>query len=341
VRAATAPRVGSLRRRLLAVEAAGGRFDDESTVDLVARFEPGDLLVLNDSATLPASVSATTPRGGRLEVRLAEAPRDGEGAAVLFGEGGWRQATERRPPPPMLPVGTPLRLGRGLDAEITSISPLSPRLVNLRFAPRGTGLASALYRLGRPIQYSYLSRDLALAEVQTPYAGRPWSVEPPSAGFPLTLDVLGSLRRRGVALAWLTHGAGLSSTGDAALDAALPLPERFDLPAGTVEAIGDARARGGRVVAAGTTVVRALEGAFALRGRLEAGEGTTSLVIGPSFVRRVVDGILTGVHEPGTSHHALLQAFAPEPLLARALSHAEEEGYLLHEFGDSCLVMAA
>ncbi|HEV8268654.1 MAG TPA: S-adenosylmethionine:tRNA ribosyltransferase-isomerase [Thermoanaerobaculia bacterium] len=341
MRAASAPRVSPLRRRLLAVDASGGRFDDTSTADLVERFEPGDLLVLNDSATLPASFSATTARGGRLEVRLAEAPRDGEAAAVLFGEGGWRQATERRPPPPILPAGTPLRLGGGLDAEIASISPLSPRLVRMRFAPRGSALVSALYRLGKPIQYSYLSRELALADVQTPYAGRPWSVEPPSAGFPLTPDVLRSLRRRGVALAWLTHGAGLSSTGDAALDAALPLPERFDLPAGTVEAIGDARSRGARVVAAGTTVVRALEGAFALRGRLEPGEGTTSLVIGPGFVRRVVDGILTGVHEPRTSHHALLQAFASEPLLSRALAHAEEKGYLLHEFGDSCLVLAA
>jgi S-adenosylmethionine:tRNA ribosyltransferase-isomerase len=124
------------------------------------------------------------------------------------------------------------------------------------------------------------------------------------------------------------------------LDAALPLPERFDIPAETVAAVRRTRAAGGRVVAVGTTVVRALEGsANAGGGRLQTGEGLTSLRVDRHFRPRVVDGVLTGVHQPGETHFDLLQAFAPEPLLRRALAHAEQTGYLAHEFGDSCLIL--
>jgi S-adenosylmethionine:tRNA ribosyltransferase-isomerase len=152
--------------------------------------------------------------------------------------------------------------------------------------------------------------------------------------------VLSEARRRGIGLVSLTHAAGLSSTGDPGLDAALPLPEAFDIPADTVRAVERTRAARGRVVAVGTTVVRALEGAWeAGGGRLRAGEGRTSLRIDGRFQPRVVDGLLTGVHQPGESHFELLQAFAPEPLLRRALAHAESEGYLAHEFGDSCLIL--
>ena len=143
-------------------------------------------------------------------------------------------------------------------------------------------------------------------------------------------------------VASLTHAAGLSSTGDDALDAMLPLPERFDLPAATVRAIADAQRRGGRVVAVGTTVVRALEGCARLHGgELVPGEGTTDLRIDARFRPRVVDGLLTGMHGIGSSHRELMQAFAPEPLLGRAWAHAEERGYMDHEFGDVCLVMPA
>ena len=162
----------------------------------------------------------------------------------------------------------------------------------------------------------------------------------PSAGRPLAWHVLDGLRARGVALARLTHAAGLSSTGDAALDAALPLPERFRVPEETVRAIGETRRSGGRIVAVGTTVVRALEGSALLHGgELRAGEGITDLVVGPGFRPRVADGLLTGLHERGASHFSLLGAFAPRELLERAYAHAEREGYTCHEFGDSSLVL--
>ena len=204
----------------------------------------------------------------------------------------------------------------------------------------GAALWEALYRSGRPVQYAHVAAPLALWDVTTGYAARPWAAEAPSAGLCLRAEVLAGLREAGVALATLTHAAGLSSTGDPALDAALPLPERSALPARTVDAVVRARAAGGRVVAVGTTVVRALEGrALQGGGVLRAGEGVTDVLLGPGFRRAVVDGLLTGVHEPGSSHFALLQAFAPEALLRDALGLAEARGFLGHELGDAMLVL--
>jgi S-adenosylmethionine:tRNA ribosyltransferase-isomerase len=212
----------------------------------------------------------------------------------------------------------------------------------LRFDRDGGALWSALYRLGRPIQYSYLRGPLALWHVQTPYGARPWAVEMPSAGRPLRLPLLRDLRERGVRLARLSHAAGLSSTGDLALDAVLPLPEHTDIPAATVEAVLRAKREGGRVVAAGTTVVRALEGRTSERpGSLRPGPGLTRLRVGPSHALRVVDGLLTGLHQPGESHFEMLQAFAPKGLLERAIDHAGRSGYRSHEFGDLSLILAA
>ena len=125
----------------------------------------------------------------------------------------------------------------------------------------------------------------------------------------------------------------------AAIDAALPLAERFDIPAATVRAVAETRARGGRVIAVGTTVVRALEGAASKAGGLRAGPGETDLMITPAFRPRVVDGILSGAHAAHESHFSLLAAFAGPALLAAAAAHAERAGFLTHELGDSMLVL--
>jgi S-adenosylmethionine:tRNA ribosyltransferase-isomerase len=138
----------------------------------------------------------------------------------------------------------------------------------------------------------------------------------------------------------LTHAAGPSSTGDPALDARLPLPEAYEIPEGTAAAVGDARARGSRVVAAGTTVVRALESAWS-GGRVRAGAGVARLRLDAAHALRAVDALLTGMHEPGSSHFALLTAFAPAEVLERAHAAAEAAGYRAHEFGDSMFVCAA
>jgi S-adenosylmethionine:tRNA ribosyltransferase-isomerase len=325
--------------RLLHIAPASGRLFDKRVEELPSLLREGDLLVVNDAATLPAALHGRTEAGAVVELRLLSREVDGTWVGVLFGAGDWRMRTEERPLPPPAPAGTRLVLGM-LDATVVEVLPASPRLLRVAFEAQGAALWAGLYRSGRPVQYSYLEGPLALWHLQTAYAARPWAVEAPSAGLPLTWSVLLALKRRGVHLASLTHAAGLSSTGDAALDAALPRPERFDIPAATVEAIHATHERSGRVVAVGTTVVRALEGQAARHaGTLLPGEGVTDLLLGPGFIPRVVQGLLTGMHEPTASHYALLQAFAPLPLLREATQRAEALGYLGHEFGDACLLL--
>jgi S-adenosylmethionine:tRNA ribosyltransferase-isomerase len=339
---ATWPREGQSATRLLIVDPAAGTWRDALLDDLARLLHPGDLLVVNDAGTLPASFTGTA-RGSVVEIRLAGPPSDRGGLglwpAVVFGPGSWRERTEDRPAPPPLRPGDRVDLGP-IVAEVVEVSSLSPRLVSLRFDREGAALWSALFGAGRPVQYSYVRDALPLWHVQTPYAGRPMAVEMPSAGRPLRLPLLRALRDRGVRLARVTHAAGLSSTGDPAIDAALPLPERSEVPEATAQAVARAKAEGGRVVAVGTSVVRALESAWdAAAGRLQAGARTATLRVGPGYAARIVDGLLTGVHEPGESHFDLLQAFAPPPLLEAAVAHARSAGYLGHEFGDSSLVL--
>ena len=347
--------------RLLVIDPAapeGAGLRETRTPALPELLAPGDLLVVNDAATLPASLRGTDENGRPIEVRLIAARggwrADGGApsqlrfsplrfAAVLFGAGDWHTRTEDRPPPPELAEGERLRFG-ALRATVGPHATLSPRLVELRFDGDGDALWAALYKEGRPVQYAHLAHDLPLWAVQTVYATRPWAFEMPSAGRPLSWEILLALRRRGVRWASLTHAAGLSATGDPAIDAALPLPEAYEIPAATARAVAETRARGGRVVAVGTTVVRALEGAAQQHdgergGSVRAGRGETDLRITPSFRPRVVDGILSGAHAAHESHFQLLAAFAGSDLLEAAASHAERAGFLTHELGDSMLVL--
>jgi S-adenosylmethionine:tRNA ribosyltransferase-isomerase len=328
VRPRAARRLVTLARRDGAV--AHARLDDLPTL-----LAPGDLLVVNDAATLPASLAVVLPSGASAELRLVRARDSGSRwQAVLMGAGDWRTPTELRPPPE--PVTAPSELlVAGLPALILEVSPRHPRLIEIALLADVDTVWSTIYRRGRPIQYAHVPEPLALWSVQTPFAARPWAVEAPSAGLPLDWELLTALRARGVALAALSHGAGLSSTGDAALDAALPLPERYEVPPPTAQALTATRARGGRVVAVGTSVVRALESAAA-NG---AAAGETDLVIGPGYRLNAVDGLLTGLHEPTASHFALLQAFAPRARLDAAYAEAERAGYLGHEFGDANLIL--
>ena len=335
----TATAVHQTPGRLLHVDLRRGMLSDTSIDSLPELLRPEDLLVVNDAATLPASLHGTG-RGEPIELRLAGEGADGTWHAVAFGAGDWRTPTESRPPPPTLAPGDALHLGPGLRARVVSRFELSPRLLQIRFETRPDGFWSALYRNGRPVQYSYEAAPLALARVQTPYAARPWASEMPSAGRPLRLELLARLRARGVRVAWLTHAAGLSSTGDAGLDAALPLPERYEILPSTVAAVAGARRRGGRVVAVGTTVVRALEGAARSGGGdLRPGSGVTDLRIGRGFEPRVVNGLLSGIHGRDSSHFALLSAFLPGAFAMLYSLHVIAGRYRGHEFGDSTLVL--
>jgi S-adenosylmethionine:tRNA ribosyltransferase-isomerase len=326
-------------RRLLHLDPRSGARHDLHVGDLPGLLRAGDLVVVNDAATLPASFAGRTADGTELEVRLAGANEDATWTAVLLGAGDWHQRTEDRPPPPALDVGAHIAFGPGLAARVAGVSALSPRLVTLAFTSAGSTLWSAFYRLGRPVQYSYLRGALALWDVQPFFASRPWAYEPASAGLALSAQVMDAVRGAGAAVASVTHAAGLSSTGDPAIDAALPLRERYDVPEATVRAIEDARRAGGRVLAIGTTVVRALEGAAANGEGLTGGEGWTSIRIGRGFRPRVVDALFTGLHQRGESHFELLRAFAADASLEAALDHADRAGYLTHEFGDAMVVI--
>jgi S-adenosylmethionine:tRNA ribosyltransferase-isomerase len=340
---ATWPRDEPLDERLLVVDGGARSVSDARMRDLPSSLRAGDVLVVNDAATVPASFRARRSRGGPadvVEVRLlARGSDDATWRAVLFDDRDWRTRTEDRLPPPRLEAGERLVVAGDLGATVLAVDPLSPRLVTLRFHQDGAELWSALYRHGRPVQYAHLASPIPLWAVQAPFASRPWAVEQPSAGRPLCWRLISSIRARGVEVAWLTHAAGLSATGDAALDAALPLPERSDIPQATVDAVARAKRIRARVVAVGTTVVRALEGRAARHeGLLVAGEATTALIVGPSHRLRVADGLLTGLHDPAASHYQLLRAFVPRDLLDEAYAHAERASYVSHEFGDSSLI---
>ncbi|HJL16372.1 MAG TPA: S-adenosylmethionine:tRNA ribosyltransferase-isomerase [Sandaracinaceae bacterium LLY-WYZ-13_1] len=321
-------------QRLLHVDLVERRLTHHAFDALASLARPGDAWVLNDAATLPASLAGTVGERS-VELRLAGRRASGRWRAILFGEGSWRDDTDARPPPPALAPGDGIDLGAGLSAVVTAVDARAARLLEVRFEPAGDAFWRALYALGRPIQYRYLRRALTLGELQTAFAARPWAVELPSAGRPLTAARVAALRAAGAEVHTLTHAAGPSATGDATLDARLPLPERYELSEATARAVGDALDAGRRVVAVGTSVTRALEGAVRRHGRLRPGVDETDLRIGPTTERRVVDALLTGAHDPSSSHHALLRAFAPAELLRRALGESRRRGYLAHELGDS------
>ena len=221
-------------------------------------------------------------------------------SAVVFGEGDFHIRTEDRPLPPPLAPGDRLALGP-LEAEVLRTLG-HPRLVEIRFAGDADAVSAGIARHGRPVQYAHLAEPLALWDVWTRIAGPPVAFEPPSAGFVLDWQLLDVLRRRGIGFATLTHAAGLSSTGDPALDARLPFDEPYRLPASTVAAICAAKARGGRVVAIGTTVARALEHAAARAGGLRAGNGIATNRLGraqlPARRRRARQRHARAGHEP-------------------------------------------
>lgn len=303
---------------------------------------PGDLVVANDAATLPASLRGEhRPTESPIEVRLAGRPslaRDDvrEFAAIVFGEGDFHMRTEDRPPPPPLAAGDRLALGP-LSATVLKLLN-HPRLIRLGFDGAPDAIWAGLARHGRPIQYAHVPEPLALWDVWTAIAGPPVAFEPPSAGFALTWKTLSAMRERGIGFATLTHAAGISSTGDDALDARLPFDEPYDIPSTTAFAIERARLEGRRVVAVGTTVVRALEHAAGPDGRVHAGSGLADQRIGPETPLRIVDAILSGVHEPGTSHYQLLRAFTDDTTLDLMLEAMAAHDFRAHEFGDSVFI---
>jgi S-adenosylmethionine:tRNA ribosyltransferase-isomerase len=304
---------------------------------------PNDLVIANDAATLPASLTGVHQQTGKpIEVRLAGRssldPMDIKRfSAIVFGEGDFHLRTEDRPLPPPLRSDDTLVLGP-LRAIIEKLLG-HPRLISLLFDGTADQIWAGLASHGKPIQYSHMQTSLELWDVWTRIAGPPVAFEPPSAGFILDWHVLSEIREHRADFETITHAAGISSTGDEDLDHLLPFDEPYHIPEATAKAVEITRRRGGRVIAVGTTVVRALEAAATEDGHLRSGDGVAKGRIGPTTRLRVVDAILSGTHEPGTSHYELLRAFLEDSTLERATAELIAHDYKTHEFGDSVLIL--
>jgi S-adenosylmethionine:tRNA ribosyltransferase-isomerase len=311
--------------------------------DLASVLLPGDLVVVNTSGTLPAAVRASraSPAAAGLSVHfstplpdgtwLAELRAPANGATAPFGGGTPGMVID-------LPGG----------ARLTLAARVTGRLWRARLS---TAVIPYLLRHGTPIRYSYVAHDWPIDAYQTVFATRPGSAEMPSAGRPFTAELVTRLVARGVTVAPITLDTGVSSLEGGEP----PYPEPYDVPPSTARLVNLTRRSGGRVIAAGTTVVRALEtaardgfdrgrdpggnGAAGGEGPVVASAGWTDLIVSPRRALRAVDGLLTGLHEPRSSHLLMLEAFAGPELLRRCYAAALERGYLWHEFGDVHLLL--
>jgi len=263
-----------------------------------------------------------------------------EKIGFVFGSGDWQLPTESRTKIPTLKSGDRLCFGAGLQAEIVGHSAESERFVEIKFLAGEADLLHKIYQAGRLIQYSYHQQELDLWDGQTIFAGKPIALEAPSASFMLTWEMVLDLQNQGVQVVPLMHSAGISSTGEERLDALLPLPEYYDIPEESAAVINRAKQEKRRVIALGTSVTRALESAADGDGNVRPGNGIATMLLTPSYQRKIVTGLVTGMHEDGTSHLQLLQSFAPWKLIENAYSKAKQLGYLWHEYGDSCLIFA-
>lgn len=294
--------------------------------DELPRFlSAGDLLVVNTSATLPAALAGRL-NGRAVELRLSTPAGDGRWVIEL--------REEDLSPFPRPPIGARVELPGRAHAELLARYASSERLSVARLC-LDAPLGEYLRRHGAPIRYAHLQPARPIEAYQTVFALEPGSVEMPSAGRPFTPELVTELVARGVLVAPVTLHAGVSSLelGEA------PSPERYRVPGPTARLIDAVRGWGGRVVAVGTTVVRALETVAGPDGTVTPGEGWTDLVVTPARGLRAVDGLLTGWHEPESSHLQLLEAAAGARLLARSYRAARAHGYRWHEFGDSHLIL--
>jgi len=313
------------RVRLLVVDRAAGRVRHSRFDRLPELLGPGDVLVVNTSRVLPAAVRASRASGEPVQLRPC-VRRRGEWDAL---------AVQVAPPHANVPLaaGETVHVGEAA-LRVLGRRPDIPLLWRLELDVADD--LELILRHGEPIRYSYVPEPVALDAYQPVYAGRPGSAESPSAGLPFSWELLREVRRRGAGIADLVLHTGLSSYQDDAFDLEHHLFEEwFELGQRTADAVNAAR----RVIAVGTTVVRALETAAGEDGQVRATRGWTRLAIGPETRLRAVDALLTGMHEPEASHFDLLRAFLPASLLGRAYREAIAAGYLWHEFGDAALIV--
>lgn len=318
--------------RLLVSRTAAAELSDQTFTELPDLLLPGDLVVVNNSATIPAAVcvASATTEISQLTVHFSTAMPSGD----------WLIELRSGRPPTTSPFsgGRPgLRLELPAGAVLTLHDRFTQRLWRARLS---TAVIPYLLRHGQPVRYWYVPEYWPLEAYQTIFAIAPGSAEMPSAGRPFTPEIVTRLVSRGVSVAPITLHTGVSSLEGGEL----PYPESYDVPAATARLVNLTRRAGGRVIAVGTTVVRALEGAAhaatsAADGLAAAGAGWTSHVVTRDTGVAVVDGLLTGLHEPLSTHLWMLAAFADAALLGRCYEAAADHGYRWHEFGDVHLLL--
>jgi S-adenosylmethionine:tRNA ribosyltransferase-isomerase len=313
--------------RLLVMSLPDGEMRDLAFRELPDVLAPGDLLVINTSGTRPSALEARRQDGTPVTVHLSGPAPDGsadewlielrDGDRPLRPEAGGERLA--------LPGGAAARLisphggGRVWRAALTLAGPIDEYLL----------------RHGRPIRYDHAAQTRPISDYQNVYATEPGSAEMPSAGRPFTSELITRLVSSGTDVAPLLLHTGVSSLERGER----PYPERLDVPAETVARVELTRLLGGRVIAVGTTVVRALESSVSDDGRLHPTRGWTDLVLDRSTPARAVDGILTGFHDPDASHLELLEAITPPELIAASYRAAADAGYRRHEFGDLQLIL--
>lgn len=316
--------------KLMVATRSDGRIEHARFSELPSRLCPGDLLVVNVSATIPAAVPGRRADGSPVRVHFAtRAPRLSERWRVveLRSAGGTA--------PLRAHAGERIALaGREAGLELVAPYASGARLQLARF-DGSVPVDEYLRQYGQPIRYAYVPGRWPLSAYQNVYASTPGSAEMPSAGRPFTPELSTRLAARGVLVAPITLHAGVSSPERRES----PVPEQYVVPEPTARLVNGTHEWGGRVIAVGTTVVRALETVAGPDGAVAGGEGWTGLVVSPDRRVRAVDGLITGWHEPEASHLELLEAFAGPGLLEGCYREALARGYLWHEFGDSHLIL--
>ncbi|KGA98801.1 S-adenosylmethionine tRNA ribosyltransferase [Alkalihalobacillus alcalophilus ATCC 27647 = CGMCC 1.3604] len=295
-----------------------GAVSDHHLANLPHLLSPGDLLVFNKSRTIPALLRS---KDQKIEIRLARKITDLKWEALIF------QNDERR---------DCILLEGGGQLDIVGTGSEAP-LVVVEFRQISEPILSYLYKYGAPIRYEYIHKPWPMQDYQTIFASVPGSVEMPSAGRAFSWKLIQQLKKSGIQIAFLELHAGISYYGDNQWPNPKNHPEAYSIPVETIELIKKTKHHEGKIIAVGTTVVRALE-SFALENNPLNGETTTDLYINRQHPLQIVDGLMTGLHEPDTSHLDLLCAFTEEAYIIDAYRHALKQQYLWHEFGDLNLI---
>ncbi len=312
---------------MMVADTASGTIDHARFTRIGEILRPGDVLVLNVSAAVPAALDGVSDQG---DVRLHM-------SSPIAGS-IWTAEPRRRSGVGSVPWrdfgGGVVALPGGAEAVLLTPDTRSPRLWITEMKGIGDAL-DYLRRHGHPIRYGHTSAAWPISDYQTVYAREPGSAEMPSAGRPFTTGLLTSLMASGVQLAPLVLHCGVASfeSGE------LPDAERYRIPETTARVVNQARAAGGRAIAVGTTTVRAIETMTDSDGLLHPGAGVTDLIVTPQRGVAGVDGMMTGWHEAGSSHLQLVEAVAGRTMVERCYAEAVTAGYQWHEFGDSLLVL--